>query len=198
MDTLFLCAGAATVFAATNIDDLFVLVALFAGERWRHRDIVVGQFLGIAILVAAGLMGALAALVVRPAWLGLLGLVPLALGIRLLWPALPDDDDGAAPATGGAWTVAAVTVAGGGDNIGVYVPLFSTQSAGEIVVTVAVFAVLTGGWLAFARWLATHPAAGPPIRRWGRLLLPWVLIGVGAWVIADAGTVPLVRSWLGL
>ncbi|MEE3622384.1 cadmium resistance transporter [Nitrospirillum sp. BR 11752] len=176
---------------------MLTLVALFAGERWRHRDIVVGQFLGIAILVAAGLMGALAALVVRPAWLGLLGLVPLALGMRLLWPARPDDDE-AAPARGGAWTVAAVTVAGGGDNIGVYVPLFSTQSAGEILVTVAVFAGLTGAWLVFARWLATHPAAGPPIRRWGRLLLPWVLIGVGVWVIADAGTIPLVRSWLGL
>ncbi|ASG22700.1 cadmium resistance transporter [Nitrospirillum viridazoti] len=198
MDTLFLCTAAAVaVFAATNIDDLFILVALFAGGRWRARDIAAGQFMGIAVLVAAGLTGALAALVVDPVWLGFLGVAPVLLGVRLLWLGGGEGEGDAPAAQGGAWAVAAVTVAGGGDNIGAYVPLFAAQDASQIVVTVAVFAVLTGAWVALAHWLATHPSAGPPVRRWGGRLLPWVLIGIGGWVIADAGTFALVRSWLG-
>jgi hypothetical protein len=40
-------ALAIALFASTNIDDIFVLVGFFADARFRVRDILIGQYLGI-------------------------------------------------------------------------------------------------------------------------------------------------------
>jgi cadmium resistance protein CadD (predicted permease) len=73
-----------TVFVLTNIDDVFLLTAFFADGRVRARAIVSGQLLDIGALVAASALAALTALVIPRAWIALLGLAPLALGLRLL------------------------------------------------------------------------------------------------------------------
>ena len=72
---------AVALFAATNVDDLFLLVAFFADPRRRPGAIVAGQSLGIAVLVAASLAASLVSRVLPAPWVGLLGLVPLARGI---------------------------------------------------------------------------------------------------------------------
>jgi cadmium resistance protein CadD (predicted permease) len=91
------------------------------------------------------------------------------------------------------FAVSAVTLANGGDNIGVYVPLFSISSAGEKAILVTTFLVMTGLWCVFAHWLVNHRAVGKPIRKYGHLLLPWVLIGLGISILARAKTWSLLR-----
>ena len=82
--TLSAVGVAVTVFLLTNIDDLLLLAAFFADPRWRPRAIVAGQLLGIGALVAMSTLAALSALVIPSAWIALVGLAPLALGVRLL------------------------------------------------------------------------------------------------------------------
>lgn len=187
-------------FASTNIDDIFVLLGFFADPAFRARHVVLGQFLGIGVLVALSLAGALAALVIPPAYLGLLGLLPIALGLKKLWELRRGSEDDDAEATGhpaaGAHrmlSVAAVTIANGGDNIGVYVPMLATRSAQERFVIVAVFAVMTGVWCFVAHALVRHRALGAPLRRWGHRLLPWVLVGIGVVILVENDTVALLR-----
>ncbi len=113
---------AITLFASTNIDDVFVPIGFISDPRYRPRQIVVGQCLGIAALVLASLAGALLALVVPPARLGLLGLVPIALGLRRLLARRDDAEDEPATGTaafGNALAVAGVTIANGGGNLGI-------------------------------------------------------------------------------
>src|SRR5436189_6084961 len=71
-------------FAATNIDDIFVLTLFFgqAGRRLRPWHIVAGQYLGLAALVAISLVGYLARMIVPPAAIGLLGVFPIIIGVR--------------------------------------------------------------------------------------------------------------------
>jgi cadmium resistance protein CadD (predicted permease) len=88
--TINLFAAAVTAvatFAATNVDDIVLLMLWFSqrGPDLRGEQIVAGQYLGFVALVALSLLGFLGALVVPPAWVGLLGLVPLSLGLRRLW-----------------------------------------------------------------------------------------------------------------
>ncbi|WP_437910511.1 cadmium resistance transporter [Sorangium sp. So ce327] len=200
------------VFVSTNIDDILLLSAFFADPGFTPAQVVAGQFLGNAALVIASVACALLAVRVPDGWIGLLGLAPLALGLRGLWALWrgsrareagvasgADEADAAESARephGSASrfkviAVASVTVANGGDNLGVYIPLFSSSPA-HIPLHAAVFAVMTGAWCALGHRLVNHPILGTRIRRSGRAALPFVLIGLGLWILSDA--LVLVRA----
>lgn len=68
-------------FVATNIDDLLLLVLLFSLTNWRKRDIVIGQCLGFAVIIVVSSLGFFGKWIVPLKWIGLLGLVPIILGI---------------------------------------------------------------------------------------------------------------------
>ena len=191
-----LIALAIALFATTNIDDVFVLIAFFSNPDYTPRAIVVGQCAGIAMLYGAAVVASLASLVVPEIYLGLLGLFPIWLGLKaLLWRKVDDDDGEETPAAGRAGllaravAVAGVTIANGGDNIGVYTPVFALRTWPEIALIGAVFAVMVGVWCAAARWLVHHPRLGAPIRRYGPAMVPYVLIALGIWVLYEAGTI---------
>lgn len=100
-------AGAAVVFAATDIDDIVILTLFFVASRTTGRprtwQIVAGQYLGIGALALASAVAAAGLLVVPDPWTGLLGLLPIALGIRAL---LRRDGEDAPAVVGGALGVA--------------------------------------------------------------------------------------------
>ncbi|PRY30119.1 cadmium resistance transporter [Pseudosporangium ferrugineum] len=78
--------AAAGIFAGTNVDDLIVLTVLFLAARATGRppawQVWVGQYAGIAALVAVSGLAAVGLTIVPDPWTGLLGLVPVALGVR--------------------------------------------------------------------------------------------------------------------
>ena len=202
-----LIALAVGLFVTTDLDDLFVLVAFFSDARFRPRQIAAGQLAGLAALYAASVVFSLLSLVVAPAWIGFLGLLPIAIGLHAIAQLLrgddsDDDDDDAAPDANGAGgranvlVVAATTIANGGDNLGIYTPVFATRSGTEIAVIGVVFAAMTMAWVGAAFWLTRHPTIGPPIRRHGRRVVPFVLVALGCTILYDAGSFALLKSWL--
>jgi cadmium resistance protein CadD (predicted permease) len=191
---------AAGMFAVTNIDDILIL-ALFFGQGAGHRGagarVVLGQYLGFAAILVASVIGALGAGLLPRSTIPYLGLLPLLLGIRAAWRAWrerhcagADDPEAQGPAAtrGGGpatLTVAAVTLANGGDNIGVYVPVLATAGLDGLVVYGVVFLVLVAVWCAVGRFLATRPPIARALSRWGHLLLPLVLIGIGLLILIE-------------
>jgi cadmium resistance protein CadD (predicted permease) len=188
-------------FVSTNIDDIFLLAAFFADSRLRRRSIVVGQYLGIGALVLASALAALLALALPAGWVALLGCVPLFLGIRMLLALRADTGDGECggdePHSREWWigakpnlrsqalAVAGVTIANGGDNIGVYVPLFAT-APDAIAAYALVFAVMTGIWCVLGFALVNNRILGATIRRYGQAILPVVLIALGIYILSGA------------
>ena len=75
-----------TAFVATNIDDIVILMLLFSqvDATLRPKHIIAGQYLGFTVLVAASMPGFLGGFWLPKLWLGLLGLVPIGMGIRQL------------------------------------------------------------------------------------------------------------------
>lgn len=224
-----------TTFVATNIDDLVVLMLLF-GQRsgsLRPRQIVAGQYLGFAVLILASLPGFLGGLMLPPGWLGLLGFLPIALGIHQLAqnraqnrdqdeaqqgddlppvqavvfkqtaPQQPADstESRSAPAphprrlanrltrwfSPAVLQVAAVTIANGGDNLGLYVPLFASQSPVELGVILVIFLIMIAVWCAIAFTLASHPAIARLLTRYGHRLVPFLFMGLGIYILLDSG-----------
>ncbi|MFM7136134.1 MAG: cadmium resistance transporter [Planctomycetota bacterium] len=192
------------LFASTNIDDVFLTMAFFADPGLRPRAIVAGKYAGIAALVLTSVAAAACALAVPEAWIALLGLAPLGLGIQRLVAARrtgsePASGDEEAAAKGGSFiaqaaSVAAITAANGGDNLGVYIPVFA-QDLGRVPAYAAIFAVMTAVWCVVGRALVTHRLVAASMRRLAAVLLPWVLIGLGLWILKDA--IGLVRPEVG-
>jgi cadmium resistance protein CadD (predicted permease) len=180
---------AIVLFVATNLDDVFLLIAFFADPALKTRQILIGQYVGMAALYAASVVASLTALVIPVVYIGLLGLIPIGMGVFQLREFWSDDDkDEPQTARGGALAVAAITVASGGDNIAVYTPVFALRTLGEILAIGCVFAVLVALWVGGAHWLARHPTLGLPIGRWGHRVVPFVLIAIGVIVFVESRT----------
>ena len=184
-------------FIATNLDDLFLVIAFMADPRLRTRDVVIGQYLGMAALVGISCIAALIALVVPLHYLGWLGCVPIAFGIKEL---VAKDDDQLPAAQSVVKSplhtvamVTAVTVANGGDNVGVYVPIFAVRALHETFVILFVFALSIAAWCALAQWLVHHRTLGAPIRKYARACTPIVLILIGGWIIYEAGSIAALQ-----
>jgi len=193
-------AAAVGVFAGTNVDDLIVLTVLFLSSRAvgapRVWQIWVGQYAGIAVLVVVSAVAALGLTIVPDRWVGLLGLVPIALGVRGLvgavraYPAAADPVGRAGGA--GLLPVAGVTIANGADNISVYTPLFRTTGLDESVVAVSVFVVLVAVWCLAGSWLGSHRAVVALLRRFGHWMVPGVFVAIGVVIVIRSGVVSQV------
>ena len=191
------------LFASTNIDDIFLLSAFFADRHLAARSVVLGQFLGIGALTAASAAAAMASLVIPDGWTALLGLVPLVLGVQKLWHLRAGvQEEGAGEGArdqeqvlerrmhSQVLAVAGVTVANGGDNLAVYIPVFAS-SLRAIPIHVLTFGVMTALWCIAGYALVNHALIGERIRRYGHIVLPAVLIAIGAWILRGASV--LVR-----
>ena len=197
MVILSFVVAAVAIFASTNIDDILLLSALFADPRLGARNIVAGQFLGIGLLVGASAAAAAASLAVPVGWTALLGLVPLGLGLHGLLRLGEPAADG--PANRDSWperrgetlrrapvpAVAGLVVANGGDNLGVYIPLFA-KSPAAISAYAAVFAAMTAVWCLLGYALVNNRVLGDHVRRYGRVALPFILVALGLHLLSDA------------
>lgn len=190
-------AVAAGVFASTNIDDIIVLTVLFLSAqstgRPRPWQIWAGQYGGVGGLVAISAVAALGFTIVPNRWVGLLGLVPFALGVRGLVVAIrtPGDDDPPRSAVAhGTLSVFAVTVANGADNISVYTPVFRTVGAADSLITVAVFVVGVALWCLAGSWLGSHERVIAVVGRSGHWIVPAVFMLIGAVIVVRSGVLP--------
>lgn len=196
MDWLLLIPLGVATFTATNADDALLLLAFFGDRRFRARHVFIGQALGIGLLVLLSLAGAALALALPERWVGLLGLLPIALGLRELitrWRGHDDDEPAKletevtriTPVWQRVAAVAGVAIANGGDNIGVYVPLFAARPPAQVALLLAVFAVMLATWLFGAFYLARRSALASRIQRSGHQTFPFVLIGLGVILLLE-------------
>jgi cadmium resistance transport/sequestration family protein len=207
VDFLGLVTVGVSAFAATNIDDIFILMLFFStSQGFQVRQIVIGQYVGIGLLTAIGVLGAFLPLLVPEYVIGLLGIAPIAIGIRKLIKNIWNKDKIERPERAGHspynestirkrfnrldlsfLSVAAVTFSNGADNIGVYIPMFAQySSATQIITIVTVFMVMTAIWCASAYYFVNHPLVASRIRRIGNVILPFVLIGLGIYILVQS------------
>lgn len=194
-------AGAAGLFAGTNIDDLIVLTALFlsssvGGPRpWR---IVLGQYLGFGALLALSIVAALGLTVIPDEWVGLLGVVPLAIGLLGLlraWRRKGGGERMGAFAGIGLAGIIGLTVSNGVDNIAVYTPVFRSMAPQQIVATSMVFLALVALWCVVGRLIGTHPGVTNTLRRVEHWLVPSVFIALGLTILLGSGSVARLVGW---
>lgn len=190
-----------TAFSATNIDDIVILSLFFSqvNSNFRRWHIVAGQYLGFTALVMASLSGFFGSLIVPQAWIGMLGIVPIAIGINSLLNRDDDESDDEVETEPNnsvlakifspqVYGVAAVTVANGSDNISIYVPLFASSTLASLPVILAVFFSMVGVWCYTAYRLTHLPAIASTLTRYGKNIVPFILIGLGVLILCKSHT----------
>ncbi len=183
---------AAVAFIVTNLDDLVVLTAFCGHERYRLREIALGQYLGFGTLVGISLVVGVGASRFFPEHVRWLGAFPIAVGgLWLLRRRYGPGSDASSRLEDGSTArsrtglVAGVGIADGADNLSVYVPLFAVLGVADTVVVVAMFLVAAGLWVLFARWLASRRPLADRLDTYGDVVLPIVLITLGVVILLD-------------
>ncbi len=201
MDAFFTLFGVvALAFAATNLDNLLVLVGWQLAGSTPMRQLFAGYALGmLGVLVLAVLIG-LVGFLFPIEYLGYLGAVPILLGIRLLLqksaaePAAPDQAAGtgknndAVSAGAGVLTLASTQLSNGVDTVLVFAPLLADSRLIFDAEIAGLFVLLVVLWFGLARLLGTRASKLPVLARLGGWLAPLVMIGVGVYILVNTAT----------
>lgn len=183
-------------FIGTNLDDLLVLMFLYAqtGGKNEKRAILMGRYLGFGVILGISLLGAFGLSLVSDRFLGLLGILPIVLGIRE-WmeyrrasePEAPTAQEPKKEKTGSRlFAAAALAVSNGADNIGVYLPLFTGYTAVERALFTAVFLIMTAVWCFLGDRLAGVPVIREKLRRYQPILVPLVFVLLGVYILGKS------------
>jgi cadmium resistance transport/sequestration family protein len=197
-----LILAAISSFIATNLDDLIILMVFFSqvGDRLRPQQIILGQYFGFTTLILLSLPGFFGGAIIPKNIIGLLGILPIIIGIKQLLDKETEEGQNLSTQTERSlfytfllsWLnpqilkIAAVTFANGGDNIAIYLSFFASLNLWELIITLGIFFVLVGCWCAFAYLLTLHPTLGKIFNRYGKKLAPWVLIGLGIYILKES------------
>lgn len=186
-------------FVSTNIDDLFILTLFFGQEKLKYSTIVIGQYLGIAILVVISLIGSYIGNFIDQRYMGLLGFFPIYLAMKhfvalIRKKGIDKQADIRQMATHGVFTIAMITLANGADNVGVYVPLLTTLSGGGKIQMIIIFGFMTYIWCQLAAYLSTHPIIARQLSRYGHIIMPVVLLVLGLFILVESDS----GSFIGL
>jgi cadmium resistance protein CadD (predicted permease) len=190
-------------FISTNVDDIFILILFYGNKRFKGSQIIAGQLLGIAALIAFSMAASLLGLFIPSAYIGLLGFIPMYIGAKELYELLKEKHQEEEAITipeemanqkGNTMTVAGVTIANGGDNVAIYIPLFATLTLPDKLTMALIFLVLTVVLCVVARYVTRHPFVGRVIEKYGHIVTPVILILLGVFILYENESVGLVTK----
>ncbi|WP_316246116.1 CadD family cadmium resistance transporter [Streptococcus sp. Marseille-P7375] len=194
------------LYSGTAVDLLIILMLFFA-KRKSRKDIIniyLGQFLGSVSLIFLSLLFAFVLnYIPSKEILGLLGLIPIFLGLKVL---LLGDSDGEAIAKDGLrkdnknliFLVAMITFAScGADNIGVFVPYFTTLNLANMIVTLLTFLVMIYLLVFSAQKLAQVPSVGETLEKYSRWFIAVVYLGLGMYILIENNSFEMLWAVLG-
>jgi cadmium resistance protein CadD (predicted permease) len=187
---------AAGAFASTNLDNAAVTVAMVVtAPPDRARRIAAGQVFGFAALVLGAISMALLLFEIPTRVIGLLGLVPLALGLRGLVELRHAEGQArlARRAFGsGFFAAVLVTVGAGGDNLAVYIPLFRVVRLRGTLATLLIFAAGEALLTLFILGAGRHPRVRKAVTALGVVATPLLYCTIGILVLIEAGTLSVL------
>lgn len=202
---------------ATTFDDNIYLTLFFGrvNRTFRPRHIVMGEFIGFTALVGISLVGFLGGLVISNMWIGLLGFLPIAIGLNTL---LSRDENGNETIQDVApnmlvlsshvrsskqmlwrtlfdrqtYRVSAVTIANGGNNIGIYIPLFASSTLPNLMLMLSVCYAAIGLWCLLSYSIVSQPAIAFLMARYVRKVIPFMLMWIGFSILMDNQSYQLI------
>ena len=190
-DLLPILGVAAVAFLVTNADNLVLLFAFLADRSFRASRVIVGYALGMVAILALSWIVAWLAHFFRPDYVGFLGIVPIAIGLKRLYDQRVRHKDSSEPAPpqlsahSQIITVALADVAHGSDTIVLYSALLSDADLFAQIAISLIYLFLVLGWCALGFFLLRHPRIWEPVHHYGHHIAPYLLIAVGIYIVLN-------------
>ncbi|MFU2029070.1 quaternary ammonium transporter [Bacillus wiedmannii] len=200
-------------FISTNIDDIFILLVLFSqvrtgvikkeGRAVREKTkvqelyIVIGQYLGFSVIIFLSIIGSLSSFFIPVSWIGLLGFVPIYMGVKgILSLRSYKRNEVIDNVSGSIFKVASITLANGADNISIYIPMFASQNLKTNIVTLVIFFCMIAIWCFISYTLLRAPILANVLERNCHIIVPIVLIGLGMFILIRSNTIELLYYYV--
>ncbi|MCM0599069.1 cadmium resistance transporter [Periweissella fabalis] len=176
------------IFISTNLDDLVILLLLneeIIKHRLRVQELVYGQLIGMAILVLTSWLLSMGLSYVAPSLMQWLGIVPILMGLKMLITNLhaAKTTDPAVNIQTKPWrnvlAITALTLAGGADNLAIYIPVLQQQTLAQAMLMIGVFMPLTVGWIYLSVLIAQIPPIKWVLTKYTDKLVPIVFMLLG-------------------
>lgn len=195
-------------FATTNIDDIFILLVLFSqvriegirkeGKAVREKSkikklyIIIGQYFGFCLIISLSIIGSLSSFFIPVSWIGLLGFVPIYMGVKGLLSLRSDKSNEVIDnVSSSLFKVASITLANGADNISIYIPMFASQTLEATIVTLIIFFSMIAIWCFISYILIRTPILAKALEKNAHIVVPIVLIGLGIFILFRSDTIGL-------
>jgi len=186
---------AAGAYVATNLDNFILLVSLLARYRNHTSLVVAGYFACMLILGLVGYSIGAAANIVPVEYLGLLGFVPISIGAYELIQlrggkatvALAEEKsvDGVQK----VFLAALISqLSNGADTVVVFGVLFTDSNAPADILIILTLVAMAVIFVLVGIYAVRHPALSKWIDRYAYRAMPFVLIIVGIYILANTVT----------
>ena len=195
---------------ATTFDDNIYLTGFFSevNRTFRPKHVVVGELIGFTALISISLVGFLIGLAISSDWIGLLGILPILIGLNNLRLLIVNKDESVKNKSANlkqnarfrgfdsrerslldiiqdrqTYRVSAVTISNGGNNLGIYIPLFASSSLKSLAVIIPICYLIICTWLFMSYHLTRTPGIALVLSRYASKLFSFVLMWLGLRII---------------
>jgi cadmium resistance protein CadD (predicted permease) len=189
-----------TGFIASNLDNLLLLVVLQGANTGRRQAVLAGYFVSCVVVIFAAMLGVAIGSALGAGLVGYLGLVPLLLGIRLLYlnwrtsPVVALEESGEMKAGQSIWlSTFVLMLSNSGDSIALFLPLLAESSHSSLVVIVIAYLLMILLWSGFSCLISARQELARHIESRAEKIVPWIMILMGVYVLMDSATDTLVH-----
>lgn len=202
LDILALLVVVAGSFAATNVDNLVLMVVLLGAQPESKASVTLGFIIGAICVLCVAALGAVLGANLDPGLIGYMGIAPILMGLYLFYRQLrplPVDpqDSGVARQASGVLATSVLMFSNSADSIAVFFPLLAESDRDSVLWEISAFLVMVILWAALAWRVSEQPALARRIERLGEKLVPWIMIAAGTYILLDTGTDTYYRAVAG-
>ena len=190
MNELTIIALVAGSYAATNMDNLTILVSWMLAGRISIAGIAGGHAMAtVAVLVISTILG-LSSGLIPVNFIGYLGVFPIGLGIHSLLGQMRSRSRRAKADTGNraALGVAATLTANSADSIIIFSPMLADSQAIIDLYIASAIVVLAAAWFWLAKVASQRAAKLEGVTRVAGWIAPLIMIYVGIYILMDTAT----------
>jgi len=194
---LSLVAGS---FVATNMDNLLLLVVLLGANAKRRSAVLLGFICSNIAVICVSALGVAVGSMLGAGLIGYLGVVPLLLGCHMLyksWAGPHPEDEAVASFANSTepkiWLSTFVLLfSNSGDSVAVFLPLLAESGRSAILIIVCSYLAMAVLWTGLSYMISGQRELARRIEHRAEKIIPWMMIGVGIYILMDTATDTLV------